>query len=572
MKRFPILLFFVALTAACGGSGPVRQQLDRAERLMTDHPDSALAILDAMDRQSLRTPKRQARHALLLSQALDKNYIDVDDDSLISRAVTYYTRRGSDAERARAQYYYAVVKGNAAESGDAIKALLTAREYVDKTDDIQLRGLVYTYLGNLYYEQFCFSDAVAAYTEAVDAFRSTGQTFYLLYVLRRKGVALNLIDKHDEALECLSEAKEAAIEANDTASLLEIMTSIGGIQVAADKIPLPTYKQELFDLYRKYTAGVVPIEHYPVVGYAYYLEKNVDSARWYCSNYCRLQPEITNLNVGILAIMSRIENSAGNFEEALKYERMYVQHFDSLNIITQKNLTSELEGKYEAEYLEKENTALRLIHRYESLSLILTIIVISIGCSIIVGFHKKALRKKNRKIAEYKRYVEEGNEHYAKLAEQYNEIRRNINMQDERSQMLFSLLGNRIKSLQQLLEWASLYEKNTDSFYRHFKEHIKVATGKNRELAEDVIAIANLSCHGIIDRLHEQYPALSLHELCYCGFICLGFSSESIRILYNHTNIYSIYTMRSKIRSKLGLVNQTQNLEKHILHLMKESA
>ena len=270
--------------------------------------------------------------------------------------------------------------------------------------------------------------------------------------------------------------------------------------------------------------------------------------------------------------MYRIEKLAKNYKKALEYKQLYIQNVDSINNIYHNNLTQFYERKHETEYLEKENTALRLIHRYESLSLILTIAIISIGFSIVIGTHKRVLRKKNRKIAEYKRYVEEGNEHYAKLAEQYDEIRQNINMQDERSQMLFSLLGNRIKSLQQLLEWASLYEKNTDSFYRHFKEHIKVATGKNRELAEDVIAIANLSCHGIIDRLHEQYPALSLHELCYCGFICLGFSSESIRILYNHTNIYSIYTMRSKIRSKLGLVNQTQNLEKHILHLMKESA
>lgn len=572
MKRTSILLLFVVLTASCGRFDIVRQQLDRAEKLMTNHPDSALAILDAMDRQTLGNPKRRARHALLLSQALDKNYIDVDNDSLISRAVEYYTRHGSNAEKAQAQYYYAVVKGNAAESGAAIKALLTAREYVDKADDIRMKGLVYTYLGNLYYEQFCFGDAVTAYSEAVEAFRETGQTFYLLYTMRRKSSSLNLTGRPDEALACLSEARQTAIESNDTTSLLEIMTSIGGIQIASDKTTLPIYKQDLFDMYRQYTDGVIPLEHYPVVGYAYYLEKDVDSARWYYRNYRRLQPKITSLNVGILAIMSRIENAAGNFEEALKYERMYIQYSDSIHAILQNNQTSELKGKYEIEYLKKEYTAFRLVRRYETLSLILAIVVILTGCSLIVGSHKKALRKKNRKIAEYKRYVEEGNEHYAKLTKQYDEIRQNANMQDERSQMLFSLLGNRIKSLQQLLEWASLYEKNTENFYRHFKEHIKVATGKNRELAEDVIAIANLSCHGIIDRLREQYPTLSLHELCYCGFICLGFSTESIRILYNHTNIYSIYTMRSKIRSKLGLINQTQNLEKHILYLMKNSA
>ena len=82
-----------------------------------------------------------------------------------------------------------------------------------------------------------------------------------------------------------------------------------------------------------------------------------------------------------------------------------------------------------------------------------------------------------------------------------------------------------------------------------------------------MIAIANLSCHGIIDYLQKSYPALSQRELCYCGFICLGFSPESIRILYNHTNTYSIYTLRSKIRSKLGITNDSSNLEKYIVEL-----
>jgi tetratricopeptide (TPR) repeat protein len=225
MKKSLALLFLAMLAVACGGQRHIKQQLDRADALMIDHPDSALEILNSMDRRALATPEKKARHALLLSQALDKNYIDVDNDSLVDQAVRYYSRRGNDIERAKAHYYYAVVKGNAAESGTAIKALLMAREHVVKTDDDRMKALIYTYLGNLYYEQFCFSDAATAYSEAVDAFKNTGQTFYLLYAMRRKGVSLSLIDKKPEALACLSEAKEIAIQANDVSSLLDIMAS-----------------------------------------------------------------------------------------------------------------------------------------------------------------------------------------------------------------------------------------------------------------------------------------------------------------------------------------------------------
>lgn len=569
MNKSLTLLFLAILAVACGGPKHIRQQLDRAEMLMNEHPDSALKILGPMDRQALETPETKARHALLLSQALDKNYIDVDNDSLIGEAVRYYSRRGNEVERAKAHYYYAVVKGNAAESGTAIKALLTAREHVEKTDDDRMKGLVYTYLGNLYYEQFCFSDAATAYSEAVDAFKSTNQTFYLLYAMRRKGVSLSLIDKKPEALECLSEAKQIALEAKDTTSLLDVMTSYGSILLFLNTDSLILYKRELFSLYKKYTTNEIPLHHYPAIGYIYFRQGKIDSARWYYYNYYSKYPQITNFNVGIFAVMSQIESSAENHKKALEYKQLYIQYSDSLNTIFQNNLLQYYEQRYTTENLEKEYDTLKLIRKYETASFTLATLIFLIGCSFIIISYRRVLRKKNRKIAEYKRYIEEGNEHYAQLEVQYNEIKKDIHVQDERSQTLFSLLGNRIRSLQQLLEWASVYEKNTDNFYKHFKDHIKVAAGKNRELAEDVIAIANLSCHGIIDHLHENYPLLSLHELCYCGFICLGFSSESIRILYNHTNVYSIYTMRSKIRGKLGLTNQTQNLEEHILYLMK---
>lgn len=128
-----------------------------------------------------------------------------------------------------------------------------------------------------------------------------------------------------------------------------------------------------------------------------------------------------------------------------------------------------------------------------------------------------------------------------------------------------------IQSLKQLLEWASKYERYPEKFYSRFKEHMKLAAGKNRDLAEDVIAIANLTNRSIIDHLHKLYPSLSQHELCYCGFISLGFSHECIRILYNHTNVYSIYTMRSKIRSKIGLINNAVSLESYIQYLIGNS-
>lgn len=84
-----------------------------AENLMMEHPDSALSILESIDGSCL-TGELQARHALLLSQAYDKNYIDLTSDSLISIATDYYEKHGNDRYRLMmALYYGATVYYNA---------------------------------------------------------------------------------------------------------------------------------------------------------------------------------------------------------------------------------------------------------------------------------------------------------------------------------------------------------------------------------------------------------------------------------------------------------------------------
>lgn len=68
--------------------------------------DSALQILGSVSPESLYTPASQARYALLLTQAYDKNYIRHTDDSLIRIAVKYYDNSKDESMCAKAHYYW----------------------------------------------------------------------------------------------------------------------------------------------------------------------------------------------------------------------------------------------------------------------------------------------------------------------------------------------------------------------------------------------------------------------------------------------------------------------------------
>ena len=101
-----------------------------------ERPDSALAVLDTMDRAHLSTDRLKAHHALLHAMALDKNYIDVTDDSLASVALSYYSRKGPEKYEARAQYYLGLSYYYAGDYNKAILEFTKAEKIAERSDSL----------------------------------------------------------------------------------------------------------------------------------------------------------------------------------------------------------------------------------------------------------------------------------------------------------------------------------------------------------------------------------------------------------------------------------------------------
>ena len=102
MRTF-LLVLSILVFAGCTSS-KVNSILKDVESYISERPDSALAVLESMDRAELKSRRSEAHHALLHAMALDKNYIDVTDDSLASVAVRYYQKHGPKKSLARALY------------------------------------------------------------------------------------------------------------------------------------------------------------------------------------------------------------------------------------------------------------------------------------------------------------------------------------------------------------------------------------------------------------------------------------------------------------------------------------
>lgn len=103
-KRAFLLPLFACIMflASCGDRHC--KAIDSAYAIANDSPDSALSILNHVNRHDLAR-NEMARYALVYTIAQDKSGLDVDNDSLLRTAYTYYSTKPNDSLYAKCQYY-----------------------------------------------------------------------------------------------------------------------------------------------------------------------------------------------------------------------------------------------------------------------------------------------------------------------------------------------------------------------------------------------------------------------------------------------------------------------------------
>ena len=94
-----LLLLFFAFS--CGRVNPALRQ---AERVIEDHPDSALYILDGVSRVDLASEREKAEYDFLSAEAFYRTYYFLDDasEAALERACLYFEANGPAVERMRA--------------------------------------------------------------------------------------------------------------------------------------------------------------------------------------------------------------------------------------------------------------------------------------------------------------------------------------------------------------------------------------------------------------------------------------------------------------------------------------
>lgn len=128
--------------------------LEDVDSYIEARPDSALAVLEGIDKSELTSKGLEAKYALLMSMALDKNYIDRTDFEVLQPAIDYYESHGSATDKLRTFYYQGRIFYNKGEPEKTMECLIKSIDLGKDSDDIITKARNYYLQSSLYVQYY----------------------------------------------------------------------------------------------------------------------------------------------------------------------------------------------------------------------------------------------------------------------------------------------------------------------------------------------------------------------------------------------------------------------------------
>ena len=209
------LLPFLWVLMGCSDPKSVTDALQRAEALMSEHPDSAWMLLNTLSPDEMGENRTRAHYALLYTQAQDKTYIDETNDSLITIAVDYYRHTDDVRHKFLSHYYQGRVCYNRKDYLSATSCYMEAEQLADEVGDDYLAGLLYGEMGRIYRLYYDYPKSLEAYQKSSEYYERAGKIRHRSYVWYNQSSVYRNMNQSDESERFLRMALESGKEMND---------------------------------------------------------------------------------------------------------------------------------------------------------------------------------------------------------------------------------------------------------------------------------------------------------------------------------------------------------------------
>ena len=347
-----ILLFILPLWVISCQKTPdfVVQTLSSAENCMEAHPDSALNLLKRIPNPESLHGKAQADYSLLMTQAMDKNYIKPESDSLISIAVGYYGSLDDQwVAKGKSFFYYGRVMKELNRPEDAMRYYLKAKSIFDGSKEYRMLGLISEEIGTLNWSQYLTDEALLNYQDALRYYTMINDVLGMSYSSRNIArYYLSCDNKIDSAYVYYQRALTIAHD-NNCNSELTILQELGVLyRLKKDYKKSEYYLLKALELAKEdsLSSGI-----YLSLGYTYLLMGNMTVAEDYLDKSTRGVNIYTQADA--YKLLFKLEKQKNAPWVALEYKERSDSIFKIIQKKEIKEAVADLQKKYENEKLQK---------------------------------------------------------------------------------------------------------------------------------------------------------------------------------------------------------------------------
>lgn len=501
MYRLCLILIYIITCVSCSRSTTITPELKQAEALMQTAPDSALALLQSIPEPKQMSSLNYNTWNLLITQAENKNRIKARTDERIKKARTYFDRTDNLLRKAQCNFYAGQVALDLNKPDSAAVGYLHAIDLLEGTDQYELRGLAYHYLG--YIKILLKDDANAKNTllQALHCFKKNNREKYEAYVLKDIARVCSTLGQIDSAAIYYNWALDKSKMIKDSMLISSIHNSLASHYKA-----IGSYDSSMYNVRESIRFNSNPSfidGNYLIMGRLFMQMNQHDSVRVYLDK---------------ASMSSNLHSKIEAFEELADYYktkndhqgeninlRQYIQHRLEYMSLYQQSKIKEVEVLYNNERLvrekvqtEKDNMRLLTI---STLSIILLMLVF-----ILLGF---VIYNRKEKLKQLELQLEERNERILNNEIKIEDISRHLSvLKENQIADMSETEQSSIKLLQ--TERDRLYTENQALLQKReedMKFH-KALRKNNKKLSDSLIETTEL--HKMIKAFRGDIRSLDL--------------------------------------------------------------
>lgn len=517
-------IFMSVSLSSCSSPSVKNPLLLCADSLMETCPDSALSILESITCPQKMPRADRALYALLLTQARHKNYIALEDDSLIKTAVDYYGDKKKSLRAAKAHYYWGATYSEMGYTSFAVEEYLTAIRLMPVRDEFL--AMIYDNLAECYERDELFDIAIGAYRQAYQILRGGSQQIYPLRGIARMCLLQN---KKDSALVYYQQALDCALVEQDS-------SLIGALY---HDLAMAYSEKKDYIQADKYVSKAIMIQGQDAVNVC--LSKaqimlnlnKLDSASYFYSK------NVDQLDIYGKAVyydgMYQIAKKRGEWKTATENIDAYKILYDSIQFITDNEELNRLMDKHQ---LEEHKRLLSEHTKMLIFSLITAFFLLMIICVFCFMWNDR--KRKKRFIALQRELTQKRVDTMLLKEEEASESNKE-DLDKKRSELT-----------EQQIQLCISVLKTTDCYDQ--LEALEKATPKQllamRSLRKDIRSTISSAFVDVMMNLKERYPALTGDDIFYCVLSLLCCSKTVMMELMDATSD-ALKTRKNRIKNKM---------------------